>query len=131
MLPKNNIIEEFDEKWKNTKTYKIDFEKNKIIGMVDGKEAIAQAIYKALNTIRYDFEIYNWNYGCEIVNIIGQSSKDMEALAEKYIEEAVMVDKRVMGIKNFKAERKKNILEIYFVAETTHGDVEIESEVNI
>jgi phage baseplate assembly protein W len=131
MVPESREANIDDEKWKNTKTYGIDFEKKRILGKIDGKEAVAQAVYKILNTVRYGFEIYNWNYGCEISSIFGKSGKETEVLAERYVEEALMTDKRIKGIKNFKAEREKNVLRVYFVAESTEGDVEIEGEVNM
>lgn len=131
MVPESSEANISDEKWKNTRTYGIDFEKKRILGKIDGKEAVAQAVYKILNTVRYGFEIYNWNYGCEISSIFGKSGKEIEVLAEKYVEEALTADKRIKGIRDFSAERDKNVLRIYFVAESTEGDVEIESGVNM
>ena len=131
MVPEVNEWGKDEEKWKTTRTYKIDFEKNRIQGKTDGKDAVAQAVYKILNTARYEFEIYNWNYGCEVNSLFGKNTEDAKVLAEKYIEEALMADKRIKGIRDFSAEAKRNVLSVYFVAESTEGDIEIESEVKI
>jgi len=131
MVPESSVMAVDSEKWRTTKTYKIDFENKRIQGKIDGKEAVAQAIYKILNTVRYEFEIYNWNYGCEINSLFGKSGKEVQLMAEKYIEEALMTDKRVKGIRDFSAESKGNVLSVYFVAESTEGDIEVESEVKI
>ena len=47
---KNNIIP--------SKTFYIDFESKKILGMVDDKKAIEQSIYLALKTERYNYLIF-------------------------------------------------------------------------
>ena len=52
-------------------TFHIDFDRGRIIGFVDEKEALKQAILLILNTERYRFLIYSWNYGIELVDIIG------------------------------------------------------------
>ena len=39
---------------------------------VEGKEAVAVWIYKALSTPRFRYEIYSWNFGCETESLIGQ-----------------------------------------------------------
>ncbi|MBQ5756354.1 MAG: hypothetical protein IIV88_03745, partial [Erysipelotrichaceae bacterium] len=49
MVPEVNEWNKGEEKWKTTRTYKIDFEKNRIQGKTDGKDAVAQAVYKILN----------------------------------------------------------------------------------
>ena len=131
MIPEVSAWEKEENRWKTTKTYKIDFEKNRIQGKTDGKDAVAQAVYKILNTTRYEFEIYNWNYGCEVNSLFGKNSREAEELAEKYIEEALTADKRIKGIRDFSAEARRNVLSVYFVAESTEGDIEIESEVKI
>ena len=52
-------------------THKLDG--NNVRGHVDGLAAYAQAIYKILNTERYEYLIYSWNYGIELRDLIGQS----------------------------------------------------------
>ena len=113
----------------NTKTYAIDFDKKRIMGKTEGKEALKQAIYKILFTERYAYEIYDWNYGCELNSLLGKSGKQIEALAEKYIEDALLADERIEQITDFKTEFEKNKLKISFTAKTIYGDVNFEGEV--
>ena len=56
-----------------TKTYKMAIFGNKITGKTDGQEAMKQAIYKILNTERYQYPIYSWNYGIELKDLFGKS----------------------------------------------------------
>ena len=74
MIPsvQDDLQEDFDIITQPTKTYKLDIEKNTIVGYCDGIEAMQQAIYKILNTERFDYLIYSWNYGIEIKNLIGE-----------------------------------------------------------
>ena len=53
-------------------TYALDIEHGRIRGMVDELESLRQAIYLILSTERYAYLIYSWNYGVELVELIGQ-----------------------------------------------------------
>ena len=49
-----------------SKTYRLDLEEGRILGMVDGQEAVRQAIHKAIITPRWKCLIYDNQYGSEI-----------------------------------------------------------------
>ena len=51
---------------KPSKTYKLDLDKGRILGMVDGQEAVRQAIRKAIIKPRWKCLIYDNQYGSEI-----------------------------------------------------------------
>lgn len=46
-----------------SKNYQMHIEKNIVHGVCDGQEAMLQVFYKILNTERYLYPIYSWNYG--------------------------------------------------------------------
>lgn len=46
-----------------TKTHKIQIFGDRIYGKIDGLKAMEQACFKILNTERYAYLIYSWNYG--------------------------------------------------------------------
>lgn len=72
MLPLNDKdILQIDESTEPSNTFFIDFEKGRISGFVDEREAVKQAIMLILNTERYKFLIYSWNYGVELEELIG------------------------------------------------------------
>ena len=56
-----------------SKTYRIDFQTGRISGTVDGRDAMVQAIRKILQTERFQYLIYSWNYGMEWSRLIGKS----------------------------------------------------------
>ena len=41
--------------------------------IVEGNEAIKVWVYKALLTPRYQYSIYTWNYGSELLSLIGKA----------------------------------------------------------
>ena len=51
-----------------TNTYEIKLEKDKMGTYTNGIEAMKQAIYHIINTERYQYLIYSWNYGVELAD---------------------------------------------------------------
>lgn len=45
------------------KTYYINSATGRMTSMIDGKESLVQAIYKALDTEKFGYLIYGWLYG--------------------------------------------------------------------
>ncbi len=132
MLPKSNdvnIYKVYDSK--ATKTYFLDFKNKRICGYVNDKKAMEQSIMKVLDTKRYAFEIYDWNYGSQLNELIGKNSVIVEMLAEKYINDALLADSRIEKIKNFEMEKDMNEVSIKFDAITNIGTININMEVNI
>ena len=64
MLPKTGDILENDFEICQIPSKTFQMHEKSLSDYVDGKEAMRQAIYCILNTERYDWLIYNWNYGC-------------------------------------------------------------------
>ena len=95
-------------------TFHIDFDRGRITGFVDEKEALKQAILLILNTERYKFLIYSWNYGVELVDIIGAHPDIVEDEAERLIEEALLCDDRILAVYDFDFSRIRNSVIIIF-----------------
>lgn len=115
-----------------TKTYRIDFEKNRILGYVDGQDAMRQAIYKVLMTDRYKHLIYSWNYGTEWEAVQGKSWGVVESELKRIIKESLLADSRILEIRNFEISKiSSRVFAASFVAETIFGDVEISEEVEV
>src|SRR5690606_27931875 len=49
-----------------SRTYKLEFARGRVAGMTDGLDAIKQAVYKILQTDRFRYEIYSFDYGHEL-----------------------------------------------------------------
>ena len=132
MIPDINILtEDIEEVEYPTRTYKIEVERDCINGYVDDLEAIKQAIYLILNTERYEFLIYSWDYGVELVDLIGQPMPYVMSELPRRIEEALTQDDRIIEVKDFEFEVNKKRLHTTFVVVTESGDIESELEVTI
>lgn len=135
MIPANNsdlLIEDFEYIKQPSKTYKLNTEKNTISGgYIDGIEAVKQAVYKILNTERFDYIIYSWNYGVEIKNLIGQHISFAVPELERVITEALMQDDRIEEVTDFNFSINKNEIVINFKVISTEGVTNIEKVVSV
>lgn len=120
----------FEEAVQPSKNYKMNLQDERIIGFVDNLESMTQVIYKILNTERYQYIIYSWNYGIELSNLIGRPADYVRVCLERRVKEALLQDSRINSISDFATEKidKKTILAT-FTVNTIFGKVDIEKEV--
>nr|DAL55772.1 MAG TPA_asm: Protein of unknown function (DUF2634) [Caudoviricetes sp.] len=60
-----------------------------------------QAVYKIVNTERYGYLIYSWNYGIELADLFGQPIPYVYAELQRRFEEALLADDRINAVQNF------------------------------
>lgn len=114
-----------------THTYKMNLESNMIRGYTDGQEAMKQAIYKILNTERYQYVMYSWNYGIELFDLYGEPISYVCPELERRITEALIWDDRIQSVDNFEFNiSKKGEIHVTFVVRTIFGNVSVEKVVN-
>lgn len=114
-----------------TRTFKIDFDAGRVGGFCDETEAMKQAIYKILQTERFEYLIYSWNYGIELNAVVGKSFQVFASEIKRVIREALLADSRITDVTDFEvAQIDKRISSVKFTAETIFGEIPIESEVN-
>jgi hypothetical protein len=114
-----------------SKTYKLHIENNRISGYCDELEAMKQAVYKILNTERYKFIIYSWNYGIELLDLYGKSVTYVCSELPRRITEALIQDDRIVSVDNFNFDTtQKRIVSVSFTVHTIFGDVDAEKVVN-
>lgn len=117
----------------NIKDAELDEHKNSFVGKVDGAEAIRQAVMKILNTERYEYEIYSWDYGIELQDLYGQPILYCMSEIKARITEALLADDRIESVEDFHVQRAgKRALSVTFTVITAdQEEVEIESEVEV
>lgn len=122
--------EEFEIESEPSLTYKLDFE-NKIVQtiLIDEKEALKQAIYKILHTERYAYDMYDWDYGIEIADYIGQDIDEVLPDIQNAIEDALTADDRIESVDYIEVEQEKGKLYIIMQINTIYGDLEVETVV--
>lgn len=133
MIPSNNslLTTELEIVVEPSKNYRMIFDRNRIDKTVDGKEAMKQVIYKILNTERYQYVIYSWNYGIELMDLYGQNPDLVCPILEQRIKEALIQDDRINDVVNFEFFINKNSILVTFTAKTIFGEIDAERTVNI
>ena len=124
---------EFDFDPEPSLTYAMNADKNIFVGKVDGIEAIKQSVLKTINTERYEFEIYSWNYGIELQDLYGKDIPYVMSEVKQRIIDALLVDDRIESVGGFEVEQiKQGKLYIRFTVTTAQQDnFTVESEVDI
>lgn len=135
MLPvRENVSVEIVEENEvmTTKTHKIQMFGDKIYGKVDGLNAMEQACYKILNTERYNYIIYSWNYGIELKDLFGKPKSYCKVVLPERIKEALKQDERVLDVYNFSfTDLARSILAVTFTVSTIFGEIDMGKEVQI
>lgn len=136
MIPNNNYDEELDEEQEtdfdiekeSSLTYamritdRVDKD-NIFLGKVDEEEALKQAILKIIHTERYEHEIYSWDYGIELQDLIGEQIPYVMSEIKRRIEDALTADERIDSVEDFTVEQmEKRALHITFTVITTEGE---------
>lgn len=125
-------LEDEDDELEPSKTYQMDIESNKIRGYADELDAVRQAVYKILNTERYEYIIYSWNYGIELIDLYGEDDTFVIPELQRRIIDALSVDDRILSCEEFDFDvSQKNIVIVTFKANTIYGDIDVEKVVNI
>lgn len=132
MIPSvNNILTtDLEVTTQPSKNYKMHIQDDIINGTCDSLNAMVQVIYKILNTERYTYPIYSWNYGVEFSDLMGEPVSYVCAEVERRITEALIQDDRIESVGDFEFDTsKKHEVVCTFVVHTIFGDVESEKGV--
>lgn len=122
---------EFDAKVQPSHDYKLDIERDRMRGTVENQEAVLQAVYFILNTERYAYVIYSWNYGAELLDLIGQPIDYAMSEVKRRITEALLADDRIESVDGFDFVQTKNTLTVTFTVHTVFGDINAIKEVQV
>ena len=131
MIPQRAINVELatEEAIETSRTYKITG--TRIRGYTDGLDALKQAIYKVLNTERYEYPIYSFNYGIELENLLGKDPVYVQIELKRRIRECLLRDDRITEVDNFKFEVNGDEIKCTFDVHSIFGNLTASREVNI
>ena len=113
------------------KSYRMKIADEKILGNIDELDAIAQACYKILNTERYQYVIYSWNYGIELQYLFSKPIPYVYSELPRRIKEALTQDDRINSVEDFELSYDKGNVLAKFTVKTNLGNIEMEKGVNI
>lgn len=112
-------------------TYEIHLAEDRMGTYIDGLTAMEQAVYHILNTERYKYLIYSWNYGVEFADLFGKPISYCYPEIKRRITEALTQDDRINSVDNFEFTYNRGNVLVSFTVNTTEGEIEIEKAVNI
>lgn len=116
------------------RTYRMDIQNKRIIGMIDGLEAAGQGMFKALQTRRYAYEIYDDQYGSDIMNKLGNidlSPDYLEADMPVMISDAFLNMEEILEIDDLQFEiLDVDSIYVSFAASTIFGDTIVEGDIS-
>lgn len=123
------VLSDFAFTTQTSNTYKLNLDKNNISGFCDELEAVKQAVYLILNIERYEYLIYDWDYGFEIKDLIGQESIIIQPEIQRRICDALKQDSRIVNVRDFIFENGSiGKLIVYFTVETIFGSYQSQNE---
>ena len=112
-------------------TYKMQTDTKLVRGYIDGLEAVKQAIYKIIMTERYQYIMYSWNYGIELLDLFGEPVTYVCPELKRRISEALLQDDRIEEVDGFTFEfPQKGVVHVSFRVHTVFGDIQAEREVD-
>ncbi len=100
-----------------SKTWRLDLKNNRITKEIDELEAVVQSAYMALQTDRYTYPIFGWQYGSELHTLIGKERDYALSEAKRMIEDALLPDTRIKEVRDFVLDGDV----LYFVIDTIFG----------
>ena len=115
-----------------TRTYKMDFESNRIMGFTDGLDALKQAITKILFTERFKNLIYSNEYGSEVKSCLmseGCTNEFLNVEIPALIKEALMQDVRILDVDEFNLKFEGDCVQTECDVTTIYGNIEVKAVV--
>lgn len=113
------------------KTFSVDFEKKRMIGVCEDLDAVRQAVFCILNTERYDYLIYSWNYGVELQDLFGRPAPYVKSEIKRRIKEALTQDDRIRSVDDFSFTDSDAGMAVAFTVHSTVGTFDVSKEVVI
>lgn len=131
MIPEGLIDADLEvmEEPETTKTYKLS--DTDIQGNADELEALKQAIYKVLNTEKYEYPIYSFNYGIELESLIGKDPLYVKVELKRRIQDCLLEDERIKNVDNFSFVVTGDEMLCTFNVTSIYGEFTITKEVNV
>jgi phage baseplate assembly protein W len=127
--------EDFEIETEPSLTYAMHItdEESRFLGRADDTDAIKQAVLKMIQTERYEYEIYSWDYGVELADLVGQPMPYVMSEVKRRITEALTVDDRIESVEDFEVQQSgKRTLQCSFTVVTEQGEeIDMEKEVEI
>lgn len=114
-----------------SKTWRLDFDRGRVVGLIDGLNAVKQAVTKILQTERFSHLIYDANYGSEFAGLIGHEPVFVQSELRRRIREALTQDDRITDVTDFQINIVGDSATVRFTVESTFGSFQQGVSVNV
>ena len=95
--------------------------------IIEGNEAVKVWMYKALLTPRYNYSIYTWDYGSELLDLIGKAYTPSltKEEAKRLIKEALEINPYILEVEITDINFKDSLLSADIKIVTIYGESEV------
>lgn len=124
-LPENTINISQGVVFENypSKTWYVNPTTKQISGMVDGYQAIVQAVEILFSVERFWWQIYSPNFGVQWQGLIGLNPGFVGLEIQRRAKDAIKPDSRLLDIADFSYTVNGDSLTAQFTVKTVYGDV--------
>lgn len=112
-------------------TWKLDFDRGKVTGMIDQLKSVEQSVRLILETERFRFLIFSSNYGFESSGVVGSSQALAEAELKRRIKEALKQDDRITDVTDLNVTFNGDSATVTFTVISTLGSIQQEVTVGV
>jgi hypothetical protein len=126
----SDFTEDLEEIIEPDVTFGINSDMTRVDSVIDGLEAVKQAVYIMLNIERYQYLIYSFDFGVELQDLIGEPIDYIEAELERRISDCLEQDDRITEVIDFEFGKSDiDKLLVSFNVNTIYGIIEESLEV--
>lgn len=131
MIPQGGSITSasVEEQQQPSLTWKLDFTNKRITQMVDGLDAVKQAVFVILETQRFEYLIYSFNFGSELQGLIGKNPIFVQSEIRRLIREALLQDDRITDVRDITIQTNGESMLVEFTVVSVFGNFTMTREV--
>lgn len=106
-----------------SRTWIIDRNTMQVGYMDEGLEAVRQAVEIALNVERFQWQIYNTNFGNELEELVGDDADYIQSELPRMVNDALSVDDRVIDTTDYVFSVNGDSMTVSFTVNTVYGQL--------
>ena len=106
-----------------SRTWIIDRNTMQVGYMDEGLEAVRQAVEIALNVERFQWQIYNTNFGNELEELVGDDADYIQSELPRMVNDALSVDDRVIDTADYVFSVNGDSMTVSFTVNTVYGQL--------
>lgn len=106
-----------------SRTWIIDRNTMQVGYMDEGLEAVRQSVEIALNVERFQWQIYNTNFGNELEELVGDDADYIQSELPRMVNDALSVDDRVIDTTDYTFSVNGDSMTVSFTVNTVYGQL--------